>query len=843
MTSALPYYLRLIDTVALYVILATGLNIPAGLTGILDLGYTAFYAMGAYSYALLASQQFRIYASFPAAWLSALAAAMFTSFLLGTTSLKLKGDYLAVVTLAFSEIFRIMLVNLDRPVNITNGPNGIVPLYPPRIGPYVLQTPEAVTVLILFLSAMVFLGYVVLYQSRLGMRLRAIREDAVAAASLGINVRAYRLLAYCLGSACAATAGTLFAAWQSAVFPQNFTLSELILIYCMIIFGGLGSPRGILLGAAGLTAVSELLRPYNQFRMLIYGIALVGMILLRPQGLFSESRHASLKIAHKQGGRQHQIGQDPSTAAQMSELRSPEDSAILRIEGISKKYGGVLALEDVSLELRKGEVLGIIGPNGAGKTTLLDILSGLTKAAGGKALFEGQDLNQMRPDEVFRTGIARTFQSPRVFLNMTIAENILLGLWNSIDKGTSADEILFWLSSLAGDLWNKLDHSAADLSYAEKKMTDLLRALASSPRVILLDEPAAGMNESEIQRLASIIKRLKESGCSVVIVDHRLSLVLELADRIVVLDGGRKIFDGPPAEAKADENVVRAYLGTDSGKKKSQDEGNDARYPGEPVLSLVDVRASYGPAEVIHGVSLHVNAGEISCLLGPNGAGKSSLIRTILGLTTVTGGSIIWKGQNIAGLPPYAIVQKSIALVPEGRRVFTRLTVEENLILGCAGRFPSLQSLLATGQLRYVHPEIRQYIQEKKDWVYSVLPRLKERRNIPAGQLSGGEQQMLAIGRALMLDPELILLDEPFMGLSPVMINRIIDVLYELNSRGITMLITDQNAKRALEISSSAYVISCGRIITYAKGDLITTAELFEAYVGSVHSFSRASNR
>lgn len=776
-----PYHVSLFTRICLYVVLAMGLNLLVGLTGLLDMGYVGFYAIGAYTYALLASPHLGLHAPFVVVLVLAVVVACVLSGIIGLATLRLRGDYLAVVTLSFAEVLRILLVNLDRPVNLTNGPNGIVNIDPPRLGPLVLDTPTRAYYLLLGAALAAYWLYGRMAKSELGLKWRALKDDSIAAQSLGVNPLRYQMVAYVLGASFAAVAGVLFAGWQLAVFPQNFTLAELITIYCMIILGGVGNHAGALLGVVAVVLIPELLRAYSVYRMAIYGAVLVVLMVYRPQGL--------LPLRHGLCTWKKRTSPNPPRA-HIPSHEADEGEPVLVVQNISKRFDGLVALDGVSFELRKGEVLGIIGPNGAGKTTLVNVLTGVTPPTAGEFRLGGRRLNGLKPDAIYKLGIARTFQNPRLFKSMNVAENVQVGLSHRVSDSPGA-----LLRFLDEQLAQCQDQPADALSYAHRKALEVARAMAGGPRVLLLDEPAAGMGCGDLEQLQERIRSLKQKGYSVVLVEHQIPLVASVCDRIIVLDQGRKIAEGSPGEVMANPEVIRVYLGEDRPRTSTF---TTCASSAKPLLQLDEVEASYGHLRVLRGVSLDVRQGEIVCLLGANGAGKTTTLRAILGTVKVERGRILFNGRDITGRGPSEVVRGGIGVVPEGRRVFSRMTVEENLKLAGEDR-------------------------DALDWVYTLFPRLRERRQQLAGTLSGGEQQMLAIGRALMGKPTLLLMDEPCMGLAPVVIDRILEAILELNAAGTTVLMIEQNARRALSVAHRGYVIQNGAIV--AAG---SAAELLE---------------
>ena len=789
--SGNAYYMRLVTTMGMYTALGMGLNVLVGQAGLLDMGYVGFFAVGAYARALLASPQLGIHLPFAVTLGVAVSAGLILSLVVGLPTLRLRGDYLAIVTMGFSEVIRILLLNLDRPINITNGPNGIIRVDPISIAGFSFDTPESNYYLMLAFAAAAYFVYQRLDRSAAGLRWRAVRDDHIAAASLGVDVAKYRILAFAVGSVFATTSGVLFASWQGAVFPQNFTLGELITLYCMVVLGGAGNPSGTLVGVAALTVLPELLRGYSVYRMLIYGAALVALMSLRPGGLFPPNRRTAARAGL--AGTVSPVGRATRHEGSSDGRASP----VLEVRGLCRSFGGLRALSDLSLEVRSGEILSVIGPNGAGKTTLLNILSGVTRPSSGDCFIRGQKTTGLPPHAVYRRGLSRTFQNLRLFDSMTVAENILV-------SGHK-------MPALGGPLERSLGEVASGLDYARRKELEIARAVAGDPDILLLDEPAAGMGAVEKERLAGQIRALKEGGKSIVLIEHQMDLVMQVSDRVIVMDGGRKIAEGTPSSVADNPLVRQVYLGT-GGADPNGSSAKAASPKGEPLLELSGVGASYGPVQAIRDLNLRVWEGEAVCLLGANGAGKSTTLKTIIGGLGLACGTIRFNGSNVMAA---AKRTAGIGIVPEGRRVFSGMTVEENLLVGASDRN---------------HEGVGGSLKD----AYTLFPRLLERRGQPAGTLSGGEQQMLAVARALMSKPRLLLLDEPSMGLAPVAADAVFAALARLRADGMTMLLVEQNAGRALALCDRGYVLTDGRIVAEGtSGQLSTGSDLQNAYLAA----------
>jgi len=364
---------------------------------------------------------------------------------------------------------------------------------------------------------------------------------------------------------------------------------------------------------------------------------------------------------------------------------------------------------------------------------------------------------------------------------------------------------------------------AYSLSYANRRRTEIGRALALGPRLLLLDEPTAGMNPTETREVLDQIAQLRREGLTVLLIEHKLDLVMTLSDHIVVLDNGRVIATGKPAVVQRDRAVIEAYLGrTPESRGRSARESASPPRRGESrvgtpphLLEMRAVNAFYGPMRALADVSLHVDAGEIVCLLGGNASGKSTTMKTILGLLAPARGSVSIDGVDATALSTSQRIRRGFASVPEARRVFTAMSVEENLRMGAFLR------------------EDAAGIREDLERMYSIFPRLAERRRQLAGTMSGGEQQMLAMARALMSRPRLICMDEPTMGLAPIFVERVLETIATINQNGVAVFMVEQNATLALSIADRGYVIRNGAIVL-AKGarELLHDPAVQDAYLG-----------
>jgi branched-chain amino acid transport system permease protein len=547
------YAMSVAVTVVTFAILGLGLNVVVGYAGLLDLGYAAFFAIGAYTSSLL---ELHAHLTFWETLPLAVIAAAISGCIIGYPTLRLRSDYLAIVTLGFGEIVRIMVTNFT----VTGGPNGLYGIPAATVFGSAVLTSDAQYYLGLFLMAVAIAVTGLLSRSRLGRAWRSLREDETASEAIGVPATKVKLLAYVMGAMVGALAGMFFSARFGAIDPTSFTYSTSVMILIVVIVGGMGSIPGMILGAVIVVALPEVLRPISNYRLLLFALALVVLMLVRPQGIWPSRR-----------ARQGSFTAPPGERPVLAREQPPPGTVLLSVSGLGHSFGGVRAVSDVSLDLHAGEILAVIGPNGAGKTTVFNCITGLVTPQQGDVLLLGRSLRKLKPHTIVRLGVARTFQSIRLFEGLDVAENCLAGLaahqsrlvsrHGLLGRTSAADrrEALAWLEFTG--LSDRAHLLASELSYGDRRRLEIARALMSRPLILLLDEPGAGTNPTEKQALMQLVRQVRDSGTAVLLIEHDMDLVMGLSDRVVVLDQGRIIAGGPPAQIRSDPHVIDAYLG------------------------------------------------------------------------------------------------------------------------------------------------------------------------------------------------------------------------------------------------------------------------------------------
>ncbi|MHC0054632.1 ATP-binding cassette domain-containing protein [Actibacterium sp. D379-3] len=661
------YLLYVGCTLMVYAVLALGLDVIMGHAGQFAFSHVAFYGIGAYLTAIL---QDRFGIPFPAGLLLAVLVCAGLAALVAVASVRLRHIYLGLATVAFASAVNWGFQTWKA---ATGGVDGLR-VHPSEFILFTSNSDASNFRVLAVIFAVMLLATFLLLRSHLGRSMAAIRDSEHVAAVSGISVRRTKLWAFVISSVYAGVAGGMLVVFNSFISPENFTFAPAVLLLTMLVVGGMGTVPGVILGAVILGLLPEVLRAVMKdflvWQEFVYGLILVLSITLMPQGVYGALR-------------------------------------------------GLTALDRLSLEVEQGTIHALIGPNGAGKSTAFNAITRVYNLSAGRVRFDDQVISTLPPHSLAGRGLSRTFQNIELCGRMTVLENVLVGMSTRIPRyipllpGRSRSRAEAAALHEAEALLERMglsevrDTKAGALDFGRQKMLDIVRALASKPRLLLLDEPAAGLRNREIAAL--------------------------------------------------------------------------------------------------------------DALLGANGAGKSTTLNCISGLVPLRGGAIRFEGERIDGLSPEEIVRRGIAQVPEGREIFPDMSVADNLLLG-----------------GWIHRGDRRQLRHDQEHIYDIFPRLKEREQQHAGTLSGGEQQMLMIGRALMSRPRLLLMDEPSLGLSPVLVKTLFDVIVRLNRDGLTTLIVEQNAELALTVSQYGYILENGEMAFHGpSGQLHSDDRIRDAYLGT----------
>ncbi|MBP1717544.1 MAG: branched-chain amino acid transport system / permease component family protein [Deltaproteobacteria bacterium] len=561
------YYLRLIQIALIFGIITTGLDLLVGHTGLISLGHAGLFAIGAYTSSLLCLKLgFSYWLALPSAVLSA----ALIGLLLGIPSFRLAGVYLAMTTIALNIIVHKAIILMP---DLTRAAEGLRDIPMPRIGSFTFDVDNYYYLILIFFLITLYLMRN-FYRSSWGRVITCVRESELAAHFMGNSIYRYKLLVFVLSAAITGLAGSLFAHLMGYINEPSFTWENSVLMLLMVIVGGRRELLGPAVGALLLIWMPQFVQQWDHYRHIVYGGMIIFFLLAAPAGIvgelhllwerFRERKKKSLEIELS----------EPLVIPGQGETRKTSDP-ILTARGVSKSFGGVQALNQVDLTIYPGTIHALIGPNGSGKTTLVNVITGLYRPEEGEIRFSNGSLVGLSPDRISRHGIGRTFQTPTLSPSLTAAENVLI----AIPHQTRAD--LF--STLLGlpkyfeqhrkvfseikDLLREVgleklaDSNAAQLPHGYQRLLEIARALALKPRVLILDEPAAGLSQEETAHLAKILRNVKKQGIAVLLIEHNVDFIMSLADHITVLDFGKKIAEGKPAEIQTNEDVLKAYLG------------------------------------------------------------------------------------------------------------------------------------------------------------------------------------------------------------------------------------------------------------------------------------------
>ena len=548
------YYLNLLMQASTYAIAVFGLTVVLGYCGQINLAQAAFFGLGAYGVGL-GTATFGL--PFWLALAIGVSLAAVAGAALGLTSLRLGGHYLAMVTISFQTITTLVMTNW---ISLTRGPDGVTGISRPTILGHTFS--DSSEYLALCVVALYVVGFAVwwLKKTRLGRAMQAVRDNELAAGVTGVNAYATKVKAFTLSAILGGFGGGLFAGGFAYISPDQFSFSESVVFLTMALLGGVGSPFGTALGTGLLILLPEWLRFLKVVYLAVYGAAVILVMVFMPDGIwgFVSNYWRRLRPAPP-----FRVGVVPPLVL-TTHMGNEDGSLILMLRGLSRHFGGLKAVDAVDLEIKRNTVHALIGPNGSGKTTLLNVLNGLYAATQGEIEFDGKRIEQLKPHARAALGMGRTFQNVRLFGGLTVLDNVVVGAERPNNDVPQGRDGLSGLAIAALGFVGVPQHASQrvqSLSYGHQRLVEIARALAGNPMLLLLDEPGAGLNHPEKQELVGLLKRLKGHGLTIFIIDHDMNLVEQVADHITVLNFGRRIADGAPAEVLCNPDVIAAYLG------------------------------------------------------------------------------------------------------------------------------------------------------------------------------------------------------------------------------------------------------------------------------------------
>jgi branched-chain amino acid transport system permease protein len=555
----LPYVLHVSDYVlnifmnsVSYTMAVLGMVVVLGYAGQINLAQAAFFGIGAYAVGLgTVAWGLNFWLSF----VLGLGAAAIAGLVLGLTTLRLGGHYLAMITISFQQIFDLVLTNW---IDVTRGPDGIPGIEPPALFGLHLTDKRAY---LLFCAAVL---YVLIWsvwwlpKTRLGRAMRAVRDNELAAETIGVHTLRTKVIAFTISAVLGGIGGSFYAAGFSYISPDNFSFLRSIEFLTAVLLGGAQSPFGAALGTVLIVLLPEWLRFLKSLYLAVYGLGVILIMVFLAEGIWGLFRNTFQRIRKPIA---RVIGAVP---ALNFDIKAPGDRAVLKLENLQKHFGGLRAVDGIDVEVAPGTVHALIGPNGSGKTTSLNVVNGIYRPTAGRIFLDGIDVTQMKPHERAGLGMGRTFQNIRLFPSMSALENVMVGGQRDNNPMEGGREALVTRALSALDFVGILDRAhmiVRNLPYGHQRLVEIARALAAHPKLLLLDEPGAGLNQSEKQELVGLLKRLRGHGLTLFLIDHDKGLVEKVSDKITVLNFGKKIAEGTPQEVLRHPDVIAAYLG------------------------------------------------------------------------------------------------------------------------------------------------------------------------------------------------------------------------------------------------------------------------------------------
>ena len=778
---------------------AMGLNLCIGYTGLVSFGHSTWFGLGAYAAGLMQLHWFPGEIWLPL--LVSMVVVAVSSAVIGLIILRRRGVYFSLLTLALAAL---TYTTAFRWSEVTGGEDGLGGLKRGSIGAFNLDDALTYYVVVALIGLCVLYALLRLARSPFGHVLVAIRENQQRATFQGYPVERYKLAVFVISAVVTGLAGGLIAFQNYLVSAEAVSVPFAGELLAMVVIGGMRSILGPALGAMFFIVFRELFSIWTPNWLLWFGLTFVGFVMFSPDGLVG----IWTKLVRR-------FRPAPEEAAAMSKRKIYEglplpaylmpkslEGTVLAVKDVSKHFGGIRAVTDANLQIRAGEIHALIGPNGAGKTTLFNLVSGLYPTDSGTISLNGRAIQGVTSDMICHQGLARSFQITNLFRGLSIYENLRLSLqarspirfniWRDIDHygdiHAETAELVKFLGLEGIEAIN-----GGELSYGGQRLVDLGIALGSKPQVLLLDEPLAGLAAAERERVSNLVKNIA-ANIPVLIVEHDIDRILGFSQTVTVMNQGEVLMTDTPEAVRADRRVQEIYTGKGIPEVEHQ-RSDDARREAAPLLRFERVNTFYDKSHILNDATLDVREGEIVALLGRNGAGKSTLLKTLAGLVPAASGKIEYEGRDITRLPAPDIARAGIGYVPQGRGLFAGMSVRENLALGRLAR-------KTDGSHGVVWDE------EK---ILTYFPRLKERMNVAADYLSGGEQQMVAVARAMSGNVKLLLLDEPFEGLAPAVTLELFKVFDQLRQH-ISIVIVEHNLDLVLALADRVFALERGAV-------------------------------